>query len=368
MYPRAVPIIAQNFARCRLILSVVALVAVYVDPTQPIVTRWISLTSGSFMIDPLALTIMGMHLCYSVLILALPGAVVSSPLTLLLTTWCDVFFGAAIAVVTEGGASPFFTFFAFAVMEAGLTAGFQRAMLVTLVSVALYLSLIVVSAAGNNNVYITRPIYIAITGYLVGYFGQQRLNLEAGMRELAVAAEREQIARDLHDVRAQVLAGISLGLVSCQELLRRQRYTEALLDLSDLQASVDREHDDLRAYMRSLISGDLTQVRNRTSVATRFSVRAQFDGSGALVDHVLQILREGVTNVMRHSHAGAAALHVEDAGRELRIRIDDDGVGFRNPEQQPWSIASRVSELGGTMQRVQEDMPGAHLAITLPVQ
>ena len=366
MNVRIAGLIERNFARCRLALSVVALVAVYIDPTEPIVMRWISLRSGFFTIDPLALTIMSLHLCYSVLILALPRAVVSQPRTLALVTWCDVFFSAAIAVVTEGGASPFFTFFAFAVMEAGLTAGFQRAMTVTVVSVGLYLCLILISAAGNSNLYITRPIYIAITGYLVGSFGQQRLDLEARMRELAAAAEREHIARDLHDVRAQVLAGISLGLGSCQELLRRGRHTEALLDLSDLQASVDREHDDLRAYMRSLVNGESAPVRRRPGVATRFSVRAHFEGSGALVEHVLQILREGVTNVMRHSHAASAALRVENADTELRIRIDDDGVGFRNPDQQPWSIASRVSQLNGTIRR-EVDSPGAHLAIALPV-
>lgn len=368
MRPVALAPIEQNFARCRLILSVVALVAVYIDPTEPIATRWIPLTSGPFMIDPWALAIMGTHLCYSTLVLVLPRAVVASPRVLTLTTWCDVFFSAAIAVVTEGGTSPFFTFFAFAVMEAGLTAGFRRALTVTAVSVGLYLSLILVSAPGNANVYITRTIYICITGYLLGYFGQQRLNLEAGIRELAGAAERQQIARDLHDGSAQALAGIGLQLETCQELLRRGRYTEALLELSDLHGSVNREYDELRSYMRSLAGVELTPAQRGAGARTQFSVRVRFEGSGALLDQVLQILREGASNIVRHARATAAAVQVDGTDGMLRINIDDDGVGFGDPMQQPWSILSRVTALGGAMRLTPGGTPGAHLVITLPVQ
>ena len=312
--------------------------------------------------------VMGTHFCYSSFILGLPGAVVASPRVLTVTTWCDVFFGAAIAVVTEGGTSPFFTFFAFAVMEAGLTAGFRRALTVTTVSVGLYLSLILVSAPGNANIYMTRTIFICITGYLLGFFGQQRLNLEAGIRELAGAAARQQIARDLHDGSAQALAGIGLQLKTCQELLRLGRHTEALLELSDLHGSVNREYDDLRTYMRSLVGVEITPARRGVGARTQFSVRVQFDGSGTLLDQVLQILREGASNVIRHARATSAAVYVGRTGGMLRINIDDDGVGFGDPIQQPWSIMSRVTELGGAMRLAQGELPGAHLVITLPVQ
>lgn len=361
------PLVERNIARCRVALSVAALVAVFIDPTEPLISRWIPLRSGHFAIDPYALAVMAAHLCYSLaLAYVLDHQMVSSRRMVSLTTWTDVLFGAAIAVLTEGVTSPFYAFFAFAVVETGLRFGLRRTLLVTAISMGLYLSLIVVSAPGSGNEYIMRPVYLAIAGYLVGHLGQQRLNLEAGIRELAAANERQQIARDLHDNRAQALAGISLGLESCQELLRRGSNNEALFELSDLQASVNREYDELRAYMRSLAGLQATPVPRGTRTDTRFSINMQFDGSTALVEHVLQILREGVTNVLRHAHAQVASIHVRSADSEVLIKIDDDGVGFREGVEQPWSISSLVTDLGGAIEVVNGAASGAHLAITLP--
>jgi signal transduction histidine kinase len=357
----------RNIARCRLALSAVALGAVFVDPTEPTLTRWIPLTGGAFTIDPYTLAVMGMHFCYSSILLgALTYELVSPERGDGIALWLDVLFGAAIAAVTEGASSPFYAFFAFAVVEAGLFGGFRRVGAVTGVSVGLYLSLILLSAPGNTNFYIMRPVYLAIVGYLVAYMGQQRLNLEAGIRELAAASQRQQIARDLHDGRAQALAGITLRLESCQELLRRGRHTDALLDLSDLQRSVNEEYDDFRAYMRSLAGIETTPVLRGVDSSTSFSIVAQFGGSAELVDHVLHILREGVANVVRHARARSAVLRVQHSGSEVQISIDDDGVGFRDPVRRPWSIASRVEEVGGTLCVLQNGQPGAHLAIALP--
>jgi hypothetical protein len=47
-----------SIARCRVLLSAVAMVAVYVDPTHPTLTRWLPLRGGPFTIDPYALAVM----------------------------------------------------------------------------------------------------------------------------------------------------------------------------------------------------------------------------------------------------------------------------------------------------------------------
>src|SRR6184192_3404400 len=52
-------------ARCRLILSLIAIVAVYVDPTEPTGVPWLHLTGGKFAIDPYALAVLSLHLAYS---------------------------------------------------------------------------------------------------------------------------------------------------------------------------------------------------------------------------------------------------------------------------------------------------------------
>ncbi|HYD49733.1 MAG TPA: histidine kinase [Terriglobales bacterium] len=360
------PQIGRSVARCRLVLSLVALMVVFIDPSEPLMSQWIPMRTGTFVIDSYALAILLAHLGYSIAVIVAfrrPPAVVARLETA--TTWADVAFGAAIAAFTEGINSPMYAFFVFAVTAAGLSSGLRRAIVVTSVSVALYLSLIVVSAPGITRFYVMRPAYLGVIGYLVGYLGQQRLKLEAGIRELAATNERQQIARDLHDGRAQALAGINLRLETCRELLRRGSAAEALSELSDLQTNINREYDELRAYMRSLVGLDASPKMLARQSQTRFRLDISFEGSAELVENVIQIAREGVTNVTRHAAAQSAEIHARREGNRVLVTIDDDGVGFRDELLQPWTISSLAIELGGTV-TVRRDRPGAHLAVSIP--
>jgi signal transduction histidine kinase len=210
-----------------------------------------------------------------------------------------------------------------------------------------------------------RPVYLAITGYLVGYLGQQRQDLENEIRQFERAAQRHLIARDLHDGFAQALAGINLRLEGCRRLMASSSSTEALSDLTELQTSVQREYDDLRAYTRSLAGVEAAPLWEDEPTTTQLVVRADLSGSVHLVDHVLQIVREGITNVRKHAHARTANIQITTEQSLVHISIEDDGVGSRDAVT-PWSIASRVKEIGGRMQIVGAQGRGVHLSITLP--
>ncbi len=211
-------------------------------------------------------------------------------------------------------------------------------------SVGLYMILVVVSAPTNQAFYIVmRAAYIAITGYLVGYLGQERLNQEARIRELEADTQREQIARSLHDGYAQALAGVNLRLETCRELFRRGQHDEALVELTELQAGVNREHDELRAYIRSLVALDTTYASRESEDTTRVSVQADFNGSAAYVEHVLLIMLEG-----------------------LVLTIDDDGIGFPDGAVPPWSMVSRVAEYGGRLTLEKDGHSGGHILIHFP--
>jgi signal transduction histidine kinase len=360
------PDLELSIARCRVLLSAVAIVAVYVDPTHPTLTRWLPLRGGPFTIDPYALAVMATHLAYSFgLYYALEGTLTDTRRLVAIATWGDVLFGALIALVTEGATSPFYAFFAFAVVAVGLRAGLGSTLVVTSVSAVLYLSLIAVSAPHNANFYIMRPVYLAITGYLVGYLGQQRLNLEQKVRELENTAQRERIARSLHDGYSQVLAGVNLRLEACRKLLDRQRTDEAFRELTDLQASVRREHDELRGYIRSLIDLDASAQTTRLADETHFAVTADFGGPTRWVEHVLQIMLEGVRNVGRHAEAKHAHVVARAVAGRMQITIEDDGVGFPDDARVPWSIASRAAELDGNVELVRRASAGAHLVVEL---
>src|SRR5207253_1964032 len=110
-----------------MILSVAAFVVVYIDPTRPTLTRWLPLTGGPFTLDPRALAVMLLHLAYSVATyLVVRQQLATATRIATVSTWADVLFGAAIALVTEGANSPFYVFFAFAVLAAGFRGGWRR--------------------------------------------------------------------------------------------------------------------------------------------------------------------------------------------------------------------------------------------------
>jgi signal transduction histidine kinase len=358
--------IERNLARCRVILSLAAIATVYIDPEVPLMSRWIHWTSGPFALDARFIALMGAHLAYSAFMyLATRASRPLAPSLAASTVWVDVAFAVVIATMTEGLTSPSYPFFAFAVLAAGLRSGMRQAMLVTTVNLVLYLCLIVVTMRRGADVYIMRPVYLGITGYLVGYLGQQSLEMQARMRQLEVDAQRLRIARELHDGYAQALAGITLRLEGTRRLLRSDAAGEALEELTELQDSVNREYDELRRYARSLAGLDPTPIAEDDGAPVRLTLRADVTGSAQLVEQVLGIAREGLVNVRRHAHATTARIDIRGDGSEVRIDIDDDGVGFGN-DAAPWTIASRSRDIGGRLHIDREAGRGAHVSITLP--
>jgi signal transduction histidine kinase len=308
------------------------------------------------------------HLAYSLVLVYLQNRPTVTPARLaLVATWGDILFAAAVALVTEGTTSPFYSFFAFAVLTAGLRSGLRAAIVVTGVSVGLYIILVVVSAPTNQVFYIVmRAAYIAITGYLVGYLGQERINQEGRIRNLEANAQREQIARSLHDGYAQALAGINLRLETCRELFRRGQPDDVLAELTELQAGVNREHDELRTYIRSLVDLDTTQASHQSENETQVSVQTNFLGSAVHVEHILLIMLEGLRNVRRHAHAHLAIIDVRTVAHQLVLTIDDDGIGFPDGAVPPWSMVSRVTECGGRLTLRKDRQRGGHILIHLP--
>jgi signal transduction histidine kinase len=361
------PHVEDHIARCRVILSVVAILAVYVDPTAPYIASWFRLATGRFTIDPYVFVVMGLHLVYSVFVYFAAVRSWFDPNRLAMGTVCaDVALGGAIALMTEGATSPFSAFFTFAVVVAGFRSGLRQAMLVTGASVIVYLGTILVAAPGRMNIFLMRPAYLAIVGYLVGYLGQHRIEMQRALQHMEAAQQRHRIARDLHDGFVQALAGINLRLEGCRRLLGRKETGRALSVLTDLQTSVNREYDDLRSYMSMLAGIHESPSTVGLPPGTNFSLDIRVNGSIDFVDHVLQIAREGLSNVRRHAGASTARIQVAVEHSQVRIDIEDDGVGLKS-HMAPWSIASRVNEIGGHIRLGGGQLRGCCLSIQLPL-
>jgi signal transduction histidine kinase len=360
------PEMEEKIVRCRLIFSVAVAVAIILDPLQPQLNPWLTIMGSAYPLEPDFLGTILLHVVYSASAYLVFRYRLIAPVPFTwITTSTDVLFAAAIAFVTEGRSALFTPFFTFAIVQSGVRWGLRRTLLVTGASIGLWFAMIVVRTPGGALFYIMRPGYLMIVGYLVGYLGEERHRLQSEVQTLAATEERLRIARDLHDGCAQVLSAVNLQLESCQNLVRAGRTEELLGDLREMQRSVNSEHDELRGYLRSLAG---LSPGSGSGVATdpRVRVRVDVDASAAVVDQVLRIVREGVTNVRRHADANTAVIHAACDGGRVAISIDDDGRGFSDDTQGPWSIVSRVTELGGSLELGCGDGPGAHITISLP--
>ncbi len=329
-----------SIARARIALSLIAMLSLYIDP---------STAGGLFHLNVYALTTLLCHLAYSVGMYFALTRRFSDVNLQLLSTCFDLFFATAVAFITEGQTSASYVFFVFAIVASGSRVRSRPIVTVTFCSVVLYLSVIVLTQ-GITSVYDMRAVYLAITGYLIGFFSQQRALFEAQVRELETRAERQSIARSLHDGYVQALAGVNLRLETCRALLNRNRPQDALLEITDLQTGVAREYDAVRIYLRSLAGieqGRSVELSARTDPS--FEVRADFSGRSLLGEHILQIMLEGLRNARSHGLANLVRIDVHESNDKVSITIEDDGVGLSDSSSRPWAIASRVAELEGQM-------------------
>jgi len=152
--------------------------------------------------------------------------------------------------------------------------------------------------------------------------------------------ERQRIARELHDGLSQ-----SLLLIRNRALmgLRSQSDPEtAAAQLREISGAAAESLDDVRAISRDLRPtplerAGLTQTLRSTLEAVeeasdvRFTVEiADLDGVVAPEDeiNIFRIIQEGVNNILKHAQAREALVLVTRDADELRIAIEDDGMGF----------------------------------------
>ena len=133
------------------------------------------------------------------------------------------------------------------------------------------------------------------------------------MRELETQAERQSIARLLHDSYVQSLAGVNLRLETCRELLRG-RPEDGAREITELQTGVKRQYDEVRKYVRSLAGVDANSTHEvRISRRSEVQINGVFNGRSLLGEQILQIMLEGLRNARKHARATSVRIDVDEA-------------------------------------------------------
>ena len=176
----------------------------------------------------------------------------------------------------------------------------------------------------------------------------QNARLHHDVQQLAVVDERLRISRDLHDGVIQSIYAVSLSLEDVAELIEDDPGEAA----SRIDRSIDRLHTtigDIRTFIvglgpgageglgaalesmaHELLAGSATELRLDLSGASELDGRLSPEAGHELV----QIAREALSNVARHSGAAHASLALLVEGDTAELRIEDDGTGF-DPGQRP---------------------------------
>jgi two-component system sensor histidine kinase DesK len=194
---------------------------------------------------------------------------------------------------------------------------------------------------------------------------------QAEVEQLAKLAERERIARDLHDLLGHTLSVVVLKSELAQKLLSRDpdRARQEIAEIEKTaRAGLAEVRQAITGYRSSGLHAEIQQVRNALTSA---GIEATIDGPElnlpAAQETALSLaLREAVTNVIRH--AAATRCHIRFYARDtsLLMEVEDNGVGGNAPFGNGLiGMRERIQALGGMLQR--ECHRGTRLLIELPL-
>jgi two-component system sensor histidine kinase DesK len=192
------------------------------------------------------------------------------------------------------------------------------------------------------------------------------------IEHLAKVAERERIARDLHDVLGHTLSVIILKSELAGKLMDRdpQRAGNEIREVEQIsRQALSEVRDAIRGYRTQGLVAELAQAKSTLETA---GVAVKCDAVKvalpALQESVLSMaVREAVTNVVRHAQARNCSLRLEQQNGSCRLEIEDDGRGGSLDEGDGLrGMRERAEMLGGTL--THDSQAGTRLTITLPLK
>ncbi|WP_428622107.1 histidine kinase [Sedimenticola sp.] len=188
-------------------------------------------------------------------------------------------------------------------------------------------------------------------------------------RRLALYEERGVIARELHDSLAQSLSYLKIQVSRLDMALKQSRDEETIQnvvqEIREGLSSAYRQLRELLTTFRLKVDGRgllqaLEDTVNEFRGRSEIDIQLEFDLHGLQLSeneeiHVLQVIREALSNVIRHSGAKSARVILSGGEDEpIRVCVQDDGCGIpASPERaRHYGLAimdERVRSLGGSL-------------------
>ncbi len=207
-------------------------------------------------------------------------------------------------------------------------------------------------------------------------------------RRLALLEERTVIARELHDSLAQSLSYLNIQVSRLQMLSARggdPRETRTILD--ELRAGISNAYRQLRELLSTFrlkmdgrglapaLEDTVQEFRNRASensAKTAFMLVNRLAGCPLSVNeeiHILQIVRESLSNVVRHARASNAIIALHYGQDSVTVTVEDNGVGYTPagkdaPHHYGLTIMQeRARSLGGSVSILRREEGGTRVEL-----
>jgi two-component system sensor histidine kinase DesK len=226
--------------------------------------------------------------------------------------------------------------------------------------------------------FLAPAIFIPLIGGFNLFYAQKeraeaRLRLaHSEIAHLATIAERERIARDLHDLLGHTLSVITLKSELAGKLLDAQP-ERARAELEQIEAISRQALVEVRAAVTGYrAKGVMAELASAKLALESAGVRLAFGGDLALLSPLQEgvvslVIREAVTNIIRHAAASEALITLAQEAGGIRLEISDNGrargaLRFGNGLS---NIRDRVRSLGGEL--TVSTLAGTNLTISLPL-
>jgi signal transduction histidine kinase len=232
------------------------------------------------------------------------------------------------------------------------------------------------------------PFSPSVLPAVQGFAEQAELAYELAERRrdgerLSLFADRDRIARNLHDLVIQRLFATGMGLEGAANLIS--------VDPVDAAARVRRAVDDLDITIKEIrttvfalqqpvghsysLRAKIIDVADEAANALGFTPSVQFEGlvdttvDDRIGEELLAVLREALSNVARHAAATSASVAVSASGRLLLV-VTDDGLGLSDSTRRSGlaNMAIRAEQLGGSFTVARGDPVGTVLRWSVPLR
>ncbi|RGA03540.1 GAF domain-containing protein [Microbispora triticiradicis] len=222
---------------------------------------------------------------------------------------------------------------------------------------------------------------------LHAFAGQAAVALELAdtrrdAERLGLLEDRDRIAKDLHDVVIQRLFAVAMTLMSTVRLVERPEASSRLQTAIDELDTTIRQirstifalqtpREDSSPSLRAQVVDLVETARGHLGFMPGLSLEGHLDSRvpAQAAEHLLAVLREALSNIVRHARASRADVTLDATGERLTLVVEDNGVGVSAEGRRSGlrNLADRAERLGGSFALTAPPGGGTRLEWTIPL-